>query len=64
MMERIMSSKIYIVKPRKQERRQLEALIRKGKSVATRLFESPDSAEGGSRAARRGLARRADHLSL
>jgi hypothetical protein len=40
MMERIMSSKIYIVKMRKQERRQLEALIRKGKCVATRLLKA------------------------
>jgi hypothetical protein len=40
MMERIMSSKIYIVKLRKQERRQLEALIGKGKSGATRLLKA------------------------
>ncbi|MCI0539237.1 MAG: IS630 family transposase [Verrucomicrobiales bacterium] len=35
-----MSSKIYIVKLRKQERQQLEALIRKGKSGAARLLKA------------------------
>jgi hypothetical protein len=53
--------KKYVVRLSAQERTELEALIRKGKSPAQRLLKARIFVEGGCVGCRRGLEQQPDH---
>jgi hypothetical protein len=56
--------KKYVVRLSAEERAELEALIRKGKSPAQRLLKARIFVEGGCLGCRRGLERQPDHQGV